>query len=232
MSVLLPPALYSNPVWHSLTGAHRHLAVGEGAALRYPRDVAPFAAVADAGPDALAGLHALLAPHESVWVFLPPDAAPVDGLAVETTLECLQMALPGGISAPPIASGLVVLGASAAPEMVALTDLAFPGFFRPRTHEMGRYLGARVDGTLVAMGGERMHPPGHPELSGICTHPDHRGRGLSTAILWRLVREQRREGGQPWLHVAAGNDRAIGLYAGIGFQTVRRIALTRLTRRE
>ncbi len=30
--------------------------------------------------------------------------------------------------------------------------------------------------------GERMHPPGYTEVSGVCTHPDFRGRGLARQL--------------------------------------------------
>ena len=35
-----------NPAWHALTGPHAAFALGRGMARHYPRDVAPFSAVA------------------------------------------------------------------------------------------------------------------------------------------------------------------------------------------
>ena len=61
--------------------------------------------------------------------------------------------------------------------MMDLVAIAKPGPFGPRTPELGRYLGVHRDGRLVAMAGERLHLPGHVELSAICVHPDARGRG-------------------------------------------------------
>ena len=46
------------------------------------------------------------------------------------------------------------------PEILALIERTKPGPFLPRTVEMGSYYGIRVDGRLVAMAGERLHPPG------------------------------------------------------------------------
>ena len=43
-------AALDNPVWHALTGPHAHLALGRGKARHYPRDIAPFSAVAEATP--------------------------------------------------------------------------------------------------------------------------------------------------------------------------------------
>jgi hypothetical protein len=50
--------------------------------------------------------------------------------------------------------------------MVALTTLAFPGFFRSRTCEMGSYYGVRSSsGELIAMGGERLQLDDIPKLA-------------------------------------------------------------------
>jgi predicted GNAT family acetyltransferase len=114
--------------------------------------------------------------------------------------------------------------------MVALTDLAFPGFFRSRTCEMGSYYGVRSSGELIAMGGERLTLDGYPEISGICTHPAHRGKGHAANLIWHLVRNHRREGLVSWLHVSAENHHAIGLYLRMGFTVARKVKLHRLCR--
>ncbi len=64
----LPEALFLNPVWHALHGPHRHLAMVEGRACRYPADVAPFAAILAPAGRPLDDLRILLAPEESVWI--------------------------------------------------------------------------------------------------------------------------------------------------------------------
>jgi GNAT superfamily N-acetyltransferase len=87
---------------------------------------------------------------------------------------------------------IVPLSGENAAEMVALTDVAFPGFFRPATHRMGSYVGIRMDGRLIAMAGERLRLEGCPELSGICTHPEHRGKGLAAGLIGLLVEAHRR----------------------------------------
>jgi ribosomal protein S18 acetylase RimI-like enzyme len=224
----LPEPVFLNPVWHALHGPHQHLAIVLGDACRYPADVSPFAAIRAPTDRALDELHRLLAPHESVW--LVDYGRTLPGLEVIESLECLQMVLPADAE-PPLHSGKVVpLAAADAREMVALTDVAFPGFFRSRTHLMGSYWGVRLDGALVAMGGERLRLDGHPELSGICTHPLHRGKGLASDIIGRLVRCHRRDGLRSWLHVGARNTHAIGLYMSLGFQRVRSILLHRIAR--
>jgi ribosomal protein S18 acetylase RimI-like enzyme len=226
----LPESLFANPVWHALHGKHRHFAAGAGDACRYPADVTPFAAVAAPSALALRQLHSLLAPGESVWII--GDRLPrVPGLSFEGTLPCLQMVLPRGVAPRGPTIEIVQLSSSKAHEMGALTNLAFPGFFRNRTPEMGSYYGVRVDGELVAMGGERLRLDGYPEISGICTHPAHRGKGLATNIIWQLASMHRRDGLVSWLQVAAANRDAIDLYVKMGFRPVREVTLHRVSRR-
>jgi hypothetical protein len=124
---VLPEALFSNPVWHALHGPHRHLAIVEGSACRYPADVSPFAAIDAPTGRALDDLQLLLAPDESVWVV--DCGRPAPGLNVVDSLDCVQMALPADVELPPQLGEVLPLTAANAHEMVALTDLAFPGFF-------------------------------------------------------------------------------------------------------
>lgn len=49
-----------NPVWHALIGPHAEQAIGRGLARHYPRDIAPFSAIADATSGAYADLAAEL----------------------------------------------------------------------------------------------------------------------------------------------------------------------------
>ena len=137
------------------------------------RCLSRFAAIAAPTDRALEELRLLLAPDESVWIVDYGRTAP--GLTIVDTLDCVQMVLPADVEPPPQSGEVVPLTAVNAHEMLALTDVAFPGFFRSRTYRMGSYCGVRVDGELAAMGGERLWLEGYPELSGICTHPAHRG---------------------------------------------------------
>ena len=90
---------------------------------------------------------------------------------------------------------IVTLGADDVPAMLALTELTKPGPFSARTHELGTFLGIRIDGELVAMAGERMKPADYTELTAVCVHPSHRGRGYGQLLLGaspaRLWREER-----------------------------------------
>ena len=227
----LPESLFANPVWHALQTRHRHLAVSSGEACRYPADVAPFAAVATPSKSAQQSLHSLLTPGEYVWL-IGESYPSVPDLSCIGNLQCLQMVLPGEVTPPEPAPGIIPLSSENAHEMVALTDLAFPGFFRSRTCEMGSYYGVRSDGELIAMGGERITLDGYPEISGICTHPAHRGRGHAASLIWHLARIHRREGLTSWLHVSAENHHAIELYLRMQFTIVRKVKLHRICRND
>jgi predicted GNAT family acetyltransferase len=125
----------------------------------------------------------------------------------------------GGINAP-TGTNLPIqqLGEPDVPEMLALTKLTKPGPFAKRTREMGDYFGIRVNGELIAMAGERLHLPGHTEISAVCTHPDHLGHGYATALITWLMERISNRGEQAFLHVRAENARAVALYERLGFQ--------------
>jgi predicted GNAT family acetyltransferase len=142
------------------------------------------------------------------------------------------MVLPEEVTPPGPTSEIVPLTDANAPEMVALTALAFPGFFRSRTCEMGSYYGVRSGGELIAMGGERLTLDGYPEISGVCTHPVHRGKGHAASLIWHLARNHRRDGVVSWLHVSAENHHAIELYLRMGFTVARKVKLHRLSRND
>ena len=103
------------------------------------------------------------------------------------------------------------------PDMIVLTDLVFPGFFRPRTLEMGSYFGIYHGSRLAAMAGERMRLDGYQELSAVCTHPDYTGRGYAHRLLGVLCNSAFDRGFTPFLHVYADNARAIGVYRRMAF---------------
>jgi ribosomal protein S18 acetylase RimI-like enzyme len=102
-------------------------------------------------------------------------------------------------------------------DMVDLTTLVFPGFFRPQTPQMGRYFGIRRDAMLAAMAGERMSVTGYREISAVCTHPQFTGRGYAARLMLLLVDLILELGIVPFLHVGEANARARALYQRLGF---------------
>ena len=71
---------------------------------------------------------------------------------------------------------------------------------------------------MAAMAGERMRFPGYTEVSGVCTHPDFRGRGLARRLSVAVVTGIQARGDQAFLHSWKSNHAAISLYEGLGFR--------------
>lgn len=204
------------PVWASLQ--HQpHWGFGDERARRFKADINRFAATPDESVESLAALAQLVQSGDDA-VFLaqvPPIVVPA-GLMVAKEALGVQM-----VATRPLAldDGVTVLTDADAPEMLALATLTEPGPFLPRTHTMGRFIGVRVDGRLAAMAGERMRFPGHVEVSGVCTHPDFRGRGLAKRLSAAVTADIQQRGEQPFLHAWATNTAAIALYESLGFVT-------------
>jgi len=207
--------------WTSLTGPHARLAEREGLAARYPVDVSPFAA---------------LSPHRdaSAWNDLaalvgPGTVVPVLGVEAQAPDEWEVLGRGQGVQMVDVALQVeedreaVRLQPVDVAEMLDLVGRTKPGPFLPRTIELGNYLGIRRNGVLVAMAGERLHPPGWTEISAVCTDPAYRGQGLATRLVRAVAAGIRDRGETPFLHAAGTNITAIRLYESIGFTVRRRI---------
>ena len=110
--------------------------------------------------------------------------------------------------------------------MLALATLTEPGPFRTNTHEFGGFIGVKQDGALIAMAGQRLRPMGHVEVSGVCTHPDHRGRGHAAALMAIVAQRIQARGDIPFLHSYAANAAANALYERLGYRVRRTLMLT------
>jgi ribosomal protein S18 acetylase RimI-like enzyme len=206
----------NNSIYSALTGPHAHFAQRRGNALRYPVDMSPFMALPDSPDDAdWADIAALAGPTGKVTLN-GLTVEPPDGWEVTMRVPVLQF-VDDGIAAAPDEEA-VRLGQADVPEMLALAERTKPGPFLPRTIEMGTYLGIRRNGRLVAMAGERLHPPGWTEISGVCTDPEWRGQGLGTRLLLAVAAGIRERGETPFLHVLTSNKNAIRLYESLGFR--------------
>jgi ribosomal protein S18 acetylase RimI-like enzyme len=211
-----------NPMWESLNGAHAYLALGTGHARRYPDDVAVFVGLSyDESGLVWTDLQALVGSGTTVAVTGVRASVP-DDWKVDALGQGVQMISTDRFETW-VDPEVVRLGADDAEEMVALVERTKPGPFRPRTHVLGNYFGIRQEGKLVAMAGERLHPPGWTEISAVCTDEEYRGRGYGTKLVRAVGAGIRARGEIPFLHASATNYNAIRLYQALGFEIRREI---------
>ncbi len=224
LSAMAKPDLLERPVWAALTGVRQApLALTHGRARRFDPAIGVFAAIPDWSDASIADLKALVARRGEVGIVeaeLPP---PIDGLTATPQGLCCQMTADVMVPFAEPAFAYEPLSDADAPEMLALATLTRPGPFFARTHTLGDFIGVRVDGRLAAMAGERMRPDGHTEVSGVCTHPDFRGRGYAAGLTAVATERIRQRGETAFLHVYAGNIAAIRVYEALGYRVRREL---------
>jgi predicted GNAT family acetyltransferase len=206
------------PVWASLSTYHAQLSIGDSLARRYLPDINLFASAAADTAAGLEALAALVGPGERVFVLQVPDIGAPPGLVPVKRARGVQLVATRSGSVAAARDELVKLTDADAAEMLALATLTEPGPFLARTHAMGAFLGIRIGGRLAAMAGERFRLPGYTELSGVCTHPDFRGRGLARTLSAAVVANIEAHGARPFLHAWKNNLPAIALYESLGFE--------------
>lgn len=221
-------SVLDRPAWHALTGRQAPLAVGNRHALRFLPDHGPFAASADTAPENLAAL-AALAGEGDIWLVEKEPVPLPPGLTVVRSAECLQM-VASTITPGRDAFEAEPLGDDDAEAMLALATLTEPGPYLAKTHRLGSFVGIKEDGRLVAMAGERMKPGNYTEVSGVCTHPDYRGRGYAGALMRLVAARILDRGEQPFLHCYASNAGTIALYESLGFEAHQIVTATVLRR--
>lgn len=205
-------------IWTALTTKQAHLAEGDGLARRMRADVGPFAACAGTSPEAVNALAALIPADGDISLLEPAPPPAPSSVELSFTAPGVQMVTRGFARAPATDLPIEALGDADAEEMLALALLTRPGPFRARTHTLGRFIGVRDNGRLIAMAGERLKTDEFIEISGVCTHPDHRSRGYGAALLATVGQRILDEGKTPFLHAYASNTGAIALYRSLGFE--------------
>jgi ribosomal protein S18 acetylase RimI-like enzyme len=217
------------PIWNALITRQQPLAEGGALARRYPPAISPFAGMADTSPESFAALGALMSGTDQAVLFTPdPVTAPAEFKILLAATGEQMIGTPAEISG--CTADIVTLGVADVAAMMELTKLTRPGPFTLRTHELGTFLGIKIDGKLVAMAGERMKPADYTEMTAICVHPDHRGRGYAQVLLGAIGRQISARGEIPFLHVFSSNDSAIALYRRQGMEIRRRLFVTVLGR--
>jgi ribosomal protein S18 acetylase RimI-like enzyme len=216
-----------NVVWSALTSRQSALALGGPRARRFPSEFARFGALAPPSPQAFDELAELVDPGDQIALVTLHDLEPTARFEVLARRDMTQMVA----GTPPAhfdGAGLIPLGLSDGPEILALVEKTKPGPFGPRTRELGDFLGVRIDGRLAAMAGERMRLDGVTEISAVCTDPDFRGQGHGRNLVLATCARIRARGETPFLHVFSDNLGALALYEKLGFQVRTGLRLTLL----
>lgn len=222
-----------NVVWTALTARQAHLAESCDQARRFLPDISTIAAFLEPSDRGWASLSRLVGEGQTVNLALREPYQPRLGWKMVLATPMPQMVFQGNgaqlsqRSLPGVR--IAELGPDDVPDMLELTALTRPGPFSKRTHELGRYIGIREDGKLIAMAGERLKVPGYTEVSAVCTHPDHAGRGYARFLMSDIMRRILDRGEIPFLHVRGDNHHAIGLYERMGFvqRVLSRLAVLR-----
>ncbi|MFO1313848.1 MAG: GNAT family N-acetyltransferase [Burkholderiales bacterium] len=209
--------LFDNIAWHALTGEQARFAAGRGAARRYARGFSPIVGFEDPSHPDFDALREIVDPGEAFYCDGWNGPSPPD-LRIEADTTMYKMFYAGGMPEADEAPDAVALGPAHVEQALDLVELTHPGPFGPRTLELGDYFGIVQDGRLVAMAGERFHAGTLREISGVCTHPAHQGRGYARRLMRKLVRQQMARGFVPVLHVIRNNTNALELYKRMGFR--------------
>ena len=84
--------------------------------------------------------------------------------------------------------------------MIELTALTKPGPFGLAPTNWA-HTGHSPGGKAGGHGGRALKVPGYTEVSAVCTHPEHTGKGYAAVLMTEVMRRIRERGETPFLHV-------------------------------
>lgn len=209
--------LLDNPIFHGMITGNGHLAAGTDSVRFYPKEVSPFVGLRDFDEESfstLANIHHGKIP--AVMITAKDPKVPASWKMVHQS-KILQLVAEDPKPPADFAEQIIPLGTTHIPQMLELTKMTNPGPFAERTIEFGNYKGIFDGEKLVAMAGYRMQPDPYIEISAVCTHPDHTGKGYGNALMLYQAQQIIAQGNIPFLHVRKDNENAIRLYKRSGF---------------
>ena len=221
-----------NPAWNAMSSANSHLALGNDRVKFFPEEVGPFAGLKNYDEQSFLELYDLIPSERTIAI---PNSNPLlipDYWKVKDRFDVPQMIFNNNTLPSISFPGIVPLYQKDIPQMIALTQLTQPGPFLERTIEFGNYTGIFDSGELVAMAGQRMHANEYIEISAVCTHPGHSGKGYGSSLINYQVQKIVEEGNIPFLHVKSDNEHAINLYKRLGFTARSKMNMYVLQKRD
>ena len=206
-----------NPILAALTSKHAKLAVKQNNVLMYRPGVFIMVGAPDTSETTIKDLSELV-PSGGFAGFMGFNPKMEPYFKQQFGVQAYQMVSETVPKYNEVES--VELGMPDVKEMMELVDLTKPGSpFFPGMFELGKYIGLKEDGKLVAMAGERVKLDGFTEIALVCTHPDYRRKGYAASLSGVLMKEIIENGEKPFLHVMTHNVPAIKLYEKLGFTT-------------
>ncbi|HEX2629825.1 MAG TPA: GNAT family N-acetyltransferase, partial [Chitinophagaceae bacterium] len=175
--------LLHNPVYNALLSRDAHLGGGKGLVRYFDEEVSPFVGFPLDHAQGFDELYDQLPAGRKVLYATPGLINEPKGWQLAIEIKGLQFIFPDGTTIAKPSVQPVPLDKKHVDEMVALATLTKPGPFNTRTIDFGHYHGIFDNGKLVAMTGQRLHPGDHSEVSAVCTHPDHLGKGYAAALI-------------------------------------------------
>jgi len=207
-----------SPAWHALNTHNREFSFGNDRVRYFDRDVSPFAAVKENTEENFGLLYDMTEHEGTIRLIMAPLEIKAPPFWNRTYLiKGIQMVCESSSELNRATMELNPLTNEDVPQMLELTKQTQPGPFDSRTIDFGHYVGIFDGDKLAAMAGQRFHIPGYAEISAVCTHPDHTGKGYARQLLLHHVHRIRAAGETPYLHVRADNERAIKVYESLGF---------------
>ncbi|MCX2574052.1 GNAT family N-acetyltransferase [Pedobacter sandarakinus] len=211
--------LLNNPVWAALTSGNADLAVGNDLARYISREISPFSAIKELNLANFQELYDMVPFKEPIAIFSNEKLIYPQPWKIINRIDGFQMIYPKVPAQQVIQTAIVKLNEQHVPEMLELTKSTNPGPFLSETIKFGNYEGILSNGQLVSMAGQRLHSGNYVEISAVCTHPDHVGKGYARALIDSQIRNIVSQGEIPYLHVRGDNTRALEIYKEYGFKT-------------
>ena len=211
------PHVLDNPIYNALISAHRNFSVGTEDARHYMSEIASFAGLKNNSAQEFETLYQLSQPESLFIVFSKNQLQIPSKWKLVKQIDMFQLVYESN-NISKSSHELTELSEAHVDEMIALVKLTEPGPFLARAIDFGNYTGIFQEGKLVSMAGHRFNPTPYIEVSAVCTHPEHLGKGYAFDILNEQIKRIVAKMQIPFLHVRNDNVGAIKLYQKLGFQ--------------
>ncbi len=215
-----------NPVWYALSESHHVFCEGYKHTKFYQPDYCPFGSFKN-----IIGIKNEIDNYSTIvnsFFIVGEKPALSNKIHLNKELVCLQMVLNDKIEIQ-INEKIIPITNEHAESLFQLVNLVQPGYFKPKTMQLGSYFGIFKNEELIAVAGERMKMNLFTEVSAIVTHPNYTGQGYAKQLIAHTVNNIFAQNKIPFLHVLENNVAAITLYKKLGFTTRRKISFWHIT---